>query len=92
MGHNDLNFWKNHDGNYFHAVWTNGTYDISAACNTAIAGLDFEVMVFYTDGQPVGGYQDADVCERCDILGLADAVVTLQKLYDDPGTEWSRKK
>ena len=87
MGHNDLNYWKNKDGNYFHAVWTNGQYDISAACNTAIAGSDFEVMVFHVAGEPVD-----DAGERCDILGLHDTVIALQKLYDDPGTEWSRKK
>lgn len=92
MGHGDLNFWKNKDGNYFHAIWSNKTYDISAACNTAVAGSDFEVMVFHTDGEPVGGYQDADVCECCDILALTDTVVSLQKLYDDPGEEWYRKK
>jgi len=92
MGHGDLNFWKNHDGNYFHAIWSNGTYDISAACNRAIAGSDFEVMVFHTDGEPVGGYQDATACDRCNILALNDTVVGLQNLYSDPGNEWIRKK
>ena len=92
MGHNDLNFWKNKDGNYFHAVWSNGTYDISAACNTAVGGSDFEIMMFYTDGNPVGGYQDADVCVRCDIQALGDEVNSLMRLYDDPGEEWYRKK
>ena len=92
MGHNDLNYWKNKDGNYFHAVWTNGKYDISAACNMAIAGSDFEVMVFHAGGDPVYDSDNAEVCDRCDILAIHDTVVGLQKLYDDPGTEWSRKK
>ena len=90
--HTDKNYWQNHDGNWFHAVWSNKTYDISAACNKAIAGSDFEVMVFHADGEPVGGYQDADVLVRCDIQALGDEVNSLMLLYDDPGVEWYRKK
>jgi len=92
MEHNDLNYWKNKDGNWFHAVWSNGRYDISAACNKAIAGSDFEIMVFHADGDHVGGYQGADVCVRCDIQGLGDEVNSLMRLYDDPGDDWFRKK
>ena len=92
MGHQDLNYWKNKDGNYFHAVYTNGTYDISCASNRAVRGGDFEIMVFHADGDPVGGYQDGDVCVRCDIIELGNEINSFMKLYDDPGVMWTRKK
>lgn len=87
----DKNYWQNHDGNWFHALYSNKMFDISCACNKAIAGSDFEIMVFHTDGEPVDGYNESTTV-RCNLENLGDELNSLMQLYDDPGQEWYRKK
>ena len=91
MSHQDLNYWKNKDGNYFHAVYSNGIHDISCACNRAIAAGDFEIMVFHADGDPVDAMGD-DSSVRCCVEELGTELDRLMLLYDDPGVDWFRKK
>ena len=90
MGHQDLNYWKNKDGTTF-TLCTRMALMILAVPQIVQYGGDFEIMVFHADGDPAGGYQDGDVCVRCDIIELGNEINSFMKLYDDPGVMWTRK-